>query len=221
MNRTLIDARSLQISARRKAASRPSYLSILRFLLLGALASSASLLAHAQDREETPLPNPQVVIKTNLGDVTLRLFRDKAPLTVANFLSYMEQGHYEGTIFHRVIPNFMIQGGGHTPDMAEKPTGDPIKNESRNRLHNIRGTIAMARLSDPDSATAQFFINQRTNLRLDWAPGAPGYTVFGEVIDGMSVVDYIASSPVQQVGGFSNVPVDPIIIKSVERKSLF
>ncbi|MEO0439043.1 MAG: peptidylprolyl isomerase [Pseudomonadota bacterium] len=98
MNRTLIDARSLRISARRKAAPRPSYLSILRFLLLGALASSASLLAHAQDREETPLPNPQVVIKTNLGDVTLRLFRDKAPLTVANFLSYMEQGHYEGTI---------------------------------------------------------------------------------------------------------------------------
>ena len=166
------------------------------------------------------LPNPQIVITTNFGDITLRLYRDKAPKTVENFLAYVEDGFYDGTIFHRVIPNFMIQGGGFTLQMEEKPTREPVVNESQNRLHNIRGTIAMARTSDPDSATAQFFINQRTNLRLDWTPGAEGYTVFGEVIDGMSVVDFIASSPVQQVGRLDNVPVDPVIIEKVTRKSL-
>ncbi|MEM6485783.1 MAG: peptidylprolyl isomerase [Pseudomonadota bacterium] len=188
--------------------------------MLMSVSVSVSVNTIAQERSDTPLPNPQVVIKTSYGDITLRLFRDKAPATVKNFLSYVDDGHYAGTIFHRVIPNFMIQGGGHTPDMTEKATREPVVNESRNRLHNIRGSIAMARTSDPDSATAQFFINQRTNLRLDWSPGAPGYTVFGEVIDGMSVVDFIASSPVQQVGGMANVPVEPILIKSVERKSL-
>jgi len=193
----------------------------------GALLLSLAVLfaislptAPARAQSVTPLPNPVVVITTNYGNITVRLFRDKAPATVENFLSYAEDGFYEGTIFHRVIPNFMIQGGGFTPDLEEKPTGEPIANESQNRLHNIRGSIAMARTSDPDSATAQFFINQRTNLRLDWQPGAPGYTVFGEVIDGMPVVDFIASSPVQQVGPYANVPVDPVIIEKVERKSL-
>ena len=166
------------------------------------------------------LPNPEVVISTNYGDITLRLYRDKAPKTVENFLAYVEDGHYDGTIFHRVISNFMIQGGGFTVDMEEKPTRDPVVNESQNRLHNVRGTIAMARTSDPDSATAQFFINQRTNLRLDWMPDAPGYTVFGEVIDGMSVVDFIASSPTQQIGPFANLPVDTVLIEKVARKSL-
>jgi cyclophilin family peptidyl-prolyl cis-trans isomerase len=132
----------------------------------------------------------------------------------------VEDGFYEGTIFHRVIPNFMIQGGGFTPDMTEKPTREPIPNESRNRLHNVRGTVAMARTSDPDSATAQFFINQRTNLQLDWMPGQPGYTVFGEVTDGMNVVDFIATAPVQEVGGHADVPVEPIVIKTIRRKSL-
>ena len=174
--------------------------------------------AHAQTGSS--LPNPEVVIKTNYGSITLRLFRDKAPITVENFLQYVEDGHYDGTIFHRVIPNFMIQGGGLTVDMQEKPTREPIVNESANRLHNIRGTIAMARTSDPDSAAAQFFINQRSNLRLDWTPGAVGYTVFGEVIDGLSVVDFIASSPVRQVGPHANVPVEPVIIESITRKSL-
>ncbi|MDO8862243.1 peptidylprolyl isomerase [Haliea sp. E1-2-M8] len=174
----------------------------------------------ATSAEETPLPNPQVVIKTNEGEVTLRLFRDKAPITVANFLAYVDAGHYNGTIFHRVIPNFMIQGGGFLPDMTEKETGEPIVNESRNRLHNVRGTIAMARTAEPDSATAQFFINQRTNLRLDWTPGQEGYTVFGEVTDGMAVVDYIASSPVQKLNGLSDVPTEPIMIKEIVRKPL-
>ena len=185
-------------------------------LLLAILAAAYAMAAPAQ----TPLPNPQVEIRTNYGVITLRLYRDKAPVTVENFLSYVEEGFYDGTIFHRVIPNFMIQGGGFTADMQEKPTRDPIVNESQNRLHNIRGTIAMARTSDPDSATAQFFINQRTNLRLDWQPGAAGYTVFGEVLDGMDVVDFIASSPVQQVGPYTDVPVDPVIIEKVSRKSL-
>jgi cyclophilin family peptidyl-prolyl cis-trans isomerase len=185
-------------------------------LLMAALLGTP--LAWAQN--DNKLPNPQIVIHTNYGDVTLRLFLDKSPVTVENFLAYVEEDFYHNTLFHRVVGNFMIQGGGFTPDMEEKPTRDPIVNESRNRLHNIRGTIAMARTSDPDSATAQFFINQRTNLKLDWVPNAPGYTVFGEVIDGMSVVDFIASSPVTKVGQLDNVPTDPVIITSIERKSL-
>lgn len=188
----------------------------LSALLLGALSSSAL----GQSSSPTPLPNPQVTITTNVGAISVRLFRDKAPITVENFLAYVDAGFYDGTIFHRVIPNFMIQGGGMTPDMQEKPVGDPIVNESKNRLHNVRGTLAMARTSDPDSATAQWFINQRTNLRLDWQPGAEGYTVFGEVIDGMSVVDYISTSPTAQIGPHGNVPIDPVIITKVERKSL-
>lgn len=180
-------------------------------LLLAPLAGAA---------DDSGLPNPEVVIETTQGNITVRLLRDKAPVTVENFLQYVEAGHYDGTIFHRVIPNFMIQGGGFTPDMQEKATRDPIPNESKNRLHNLRGTIAMARTEDPDSATAQFFINQRTNLKLDWTPGNPGYTVFGEVTDGMSVVDYISTAPVQQVGGHADVPVDPVIINKVYRKSL-
>jgi len=190
--------------------------------LRAALAALLLVLAPASwGQSSTPLPNPQVVIRTNYGDITLRLYRDKAPATVENFLAYVQDGFYEDTIFHRVIPNFMIQGGGFTVDMQEKPTREPVVNESRNRLHNIRGSIAMARTSDPDSATAQFFINQRTNLRLDWQPGAEGYTVFGEVLDGMDVVDFIASSPVQQLGPHANVPVDPVIIEKIERKRLF
>jgi len=161
--------------------------------------------------------NPQVVIRTSEGDITLQLFADKAPLTVENFLAYVEDGFYNGTIFHRVIPNFMIQGGGFSADMREKPTLEPVANESKNRLHNTRGTIAMARTNDPDSATSQFFINQRNNLRLDWAPGRPGYTVFGEVILGMDVVDFIATAPTGKTGRFSDVPQTPIVIEAIER----
>ncbi|MFK8047619.1 MAG: peptidylprolyl isomerase [Halioglobus sp.] len=185
-------------------------------LSLAALTWGGSSMA----AQETTLPNPQVTIKTNQGDITLRLFRDQAPITVENFLSYVDSGHYNGTIFHRVIRDFMIQGGGFLPDMTEKEVGEPIVNESKNRKHNTRGTIAMARTNDPDSATAQFFINQRTNLRLDWVPGKPGYTVFGEVVQGLSVIDYMATAPVTTVGGHANVPIEPIIIKEIVRKSL-
>ena len=162
--------------------------------------------------------NPVVVIETSEGNITVELFADKAPITVENFLAYVDEGHYDGTIFHRVISNFMIQGGGFTEDFSEKATKDPIKNESRNRLHNTRGTIAMARTSDPDSATSQFFINQRSNLRLDWVPGREGYTVFGEVTQGMDVVDFIATAPTGKRGRFSDVPVDTITIKSIKRQ---
>jgi len=180
----------------------------------------ALLLSSASLAEETALPNPIVTVKTSDGSFTLRLFRDKAPVTVENFLAYVDSGFYDGTIFHRVIPDFMIQGGGFLPDMAEKETLDPIVNESKNRLHNTRGTIAMARTNDPDSATSQFFINVRNNLRLDWAPGREGYTVFGEVIEGMKVVDFIATTPTGQVGSHGDVPTQPITIIEVKRKSL-
>lgn len=163
--------------------------------------------------------NPQVIIKTSEGDITLVLFADKAPVTVANFLSYVDAGFYNGTIFHRVIPDFMIQGGGFLPDMTEKPTDEPIVNESRNRLHNERGTIAMARTNDPDSAAAQFFINQRDNLRLDWAPGRPGYTVFGQVLLGLDIVDFIATAPTGKAGRFTDVPTTPILINEIVRVS--
>ena len=169
--------------------------------------------------------NPIVLMKTTDGDITIELFADKSPITVENFLSYVDDGHYDGTIFHRVIPNFMIQGGGFTEGLEEKPTKEPIVNESKNKLHNTRGTLAMARTNDPDSATAQFFINQRSNLRLDWSPGKDGYTVFGKVVDGMQVVDIIALSDTGAARAmttrgpnvFQDVPVKPIVIMSVQR----
>ena len=183
-------------------------------VLLFSLSVLLAPLAVAQDAT----PTPEVIIKTSDGDITVRLNPEKAPVTVENFLAYVDSGFYNGTIFHRVISNFMIQGGGFLPDMSQKETREPIENESKNKLHNIRGTIAMARTNDPDSATAQFFINQRSNLRLDWAPGREGYTVFGEVIDGMDVVDYIASAKTGRVGHFGDVPLEPIMIVEITRK---
>jgi cyclophilin family peptidyl-prolyl cis-trans isomerase len=184
---------------------------MIRVLLfcLSLLAAVFTVPASAQPA------NPQVLIKTSEGNITLQLFADKAPVTVANFLSYVESGFYKGTVFHRVIPNFMIQGGGFTPQMVEKPTGEPIVNESKNRLHNTRGTVAMARTNDPDSATSQFFINQRSNLRLDWTPGSEGYTVFGEVIQGMDIVDFIATAETGTAGGMGDVPKQAIVIEDV------
>ena len=163
--------------------------------------------------------DPEVVIKTSQGDITLRLFADKSPITVENFLDYVDSGHYRDTIFHRVILQFMIQGGGFNAQMEQKPVKEPIKNESGNRLHNKRGTIAMARTSAPDSATAQFYINHRDNLNLDWSPGKPGYAVFGEVTDGMHVVDAIAIEPTGTVGHYRDVPLKPITILDVVKVS--
>jgi cyclophilin family peptidyl-prolyl cis-trans isomerase len=161
--------------------------------------------------------DPEVVIRTSMGDVTVRLFPEKAPASVENFLNYADSGFYNGTIFHRVIARFMIQGGGFDEKMKKKPTGDPVVNEAKNRLHNERGTIAMARTNDPDSATSQFYINVRNNLTLDWAPRNPGYTVFGEVIDGMATVDAISLTQTGQVAGFQDVPLKQVKILEVVR----
>ena len=198
-------------------------LNFFRIVWRGLFAASMLLGAMGALSEETG--NPIVLMKTTDGDITIELFADKSPVTVENFLSYVDEGHYDGTVFHRVIPNFMIQGGGFTEALEEKPTREPIVNESKNKLHNTRGTLAMARTNDPDSATAQFFINQRSNLRLDWSPGKDGYTVFGEVLDGMQVVDIIALSDTgaaqamttSGLNVFQDVPVKPIIILSVQR----
>ncbi len=164
-------------------------------------------------------PNPQVLIRTSAGDIRVELYPEESPKTVENFLAYVDSGFYPGTIFHRVISNFMIQGGGFTRDMVEKPVREPVENESRNHLHNERGTLAMARTDDPDSATAQFFINVRANLRLDfdYVTRKPGYTVFGRVVEGMDVVDGISLVLTQTTAGMDDVPKNPIVIESIER----
>ena len=195
-----------------------------RKTLLVTLVTCMAVMTNLARADDT---NPMVVMKTTDGDITIELFVDKSPITVENFLRYVDEGHFDGTVFHRVIPNFMIQGGGFTVELEEKPAHAPIVNESRNKLHNTRGTLAMARTGDPDSATAQFFINQRSNLRLDWSPGKDGYTVFGEVTDGMQVVDIIALSDTGQAQAmttrgpavFQDVPVKPVVILSVSRLS--
>lgn len=191
--------------------------------LIAAVTMTVSLAASSDDSGDASAPI--VRLETTAGDITVKLYPDKSPVTVANFLAYVDSGHYDGTIFHRVIGNFMVQGGGFTEDLVEKPTGDPIVNESSNKLHNIRGTLAMARTNDPDSATAQFFINQRSNLRLDWSPGKAGYTVFGEVIDGMSAVDFIATAETGKKvfttssgkRPFSDVPVQNVVLRKAVR----
>jgi cyclophilin family peptidyl-prolyl cis-trans isomerase len=156
-----------------------------------------------------------VKLQTTMGDIILELNEDKAPVTTENFLTYVQENFYDGTIFHRVIPNFMIQGGGFTPDMAEKKTNPPITNEASNGLKNDRGTIAMARTSDPHSATSQFFVNLVDNDYLNYSPTNPGYTVFGKVIEGMDIADKIAKVKTAQNGPHANVPVEPIQIQSV------
>ncbi|RMF99146.1 MAG: peptidyl-prolyl cis-trans isomerase [Gammaproteobacteria bacterium] len=156
---------------------------------------------------------PQVRIETTAGAFTVELDAERAPKTVENFLQYVEDGFYEGTIFHRVVPNFVIQGGGYTVDLQAKPTREPICNESGNGLQNRRLTIAMARTSDPHSADAQFYINLADNLDLDPKPTRWGYAVFGQVIDGSDVVDAIGFRPTSPQGPFQNLPAAPVIIE--------
>ncbi len=165
--------------------------------------------------------NPVVVIKTSVGDITVELLKNKAPKSVENFLAYAESGFYNGTIFHRVIKGFMIQGGGFTPDMNRKSTKPPIQNEANNGLRNVRGSVAMARTSDVNSATSQFFINTVDNTGLDYkgsTPDAFGYAVFGKVISGMDVVDKIERTPTGSKGGARDVPLQPVVIESVKLK---
>ncbi len=165
--------------------------------------------------------NPVVVLSTSLGDMTLELFKDKAPVSVENFLQYARDGFYEGTIFHRVKPDFMIQGGGFTAEMFEKPTRPPIQNEATNGLKNARGTLAMARSRALRSATSQFYINVVDNRRLDhtgYSPDEFGYAVFGRVLSGMDVVDKIVATTTAMKDGMSDVPVTPVVITKVTVK---
>lgn len=160
--------------------------------------------------------NPEVVITTNLGEIKVKLNSEKAPVSTANFLKYVEKKHYDGTTFHRVIPTFMIQGGGHLPDMKEKETMPPIKNEAKNGLSNLRGTVAMARTNEVDSATSQFFINVVDNKKLDHVDdNRYGYSVFGEVSAGMDIVDKIRDVKTTTKGEYGDVPQEPVMIKSV------
>jgi cyclophilin family peptidyl-prolyl cis-trans isomerase len=157
---------------------------------------------------------PVVVLETSLGAITIELKKDKAPITVDNFVKYVEAKHYDGTIFHRVIPDFMIQGGGMDGSMTEKAARPPIRNEAKNGLRNLRGTIAMARTAAPDSAKAQFFINVKNNAALDYGVGGAGYAVFGEVTSGMDVVDRIVAVRTGNKGGHQNVPIEPVVINA-------
>jgi peptidyl-prolyl cis-trans isomerase B (cyclophilin B) len=161
--------------------------------------------------------NPVVLVETNMGNFKIELFEDKAPITVKNFLQYVADKHYDGTIFHRVISDFMIQGGGFEPGMKEKKTRDPIKNESNNGLSNVKYTVAMARTPQPNSATAQFFINVKDNTFLDKAKARDGvgYCVFGRVIEGTDVIDKIKDVPTGSVKGHDDVPTKDVVIKSV------
>ena len=196
-----------------------TYLNMLlqRLVCLAIIVLSSSAMAE----------NPIVKLETSEGNITVVLFTDKSPKTVENFLAHVDEGFYENTVFHRVIDNFMVQGGGFDVDLKQKKTERKVINESKNRVHNDRGTLAMARTSDPDSAGSQFFINQRNNPRLDWTPFKPGYTVFGEVITGMRIVDFMASTPTGNAVGttdkgqmpLQNVPLDPIVLLRVTRVS--
>ena len=179
-------------------------------LILSSLITPAALLA---------ADNPRVLMKTSKGDIELELYPEKAPVSVENFINYANNGFYDGTIFHRVISHFMIQGGGFTPDMQKKATAEPITNEASNGLSNKRGTIAMARTGDPHSATAQFFINVQDNLNLNYAGGSNprtwGYAVFGSVTGGMDVVDEIRFVQTTTQSPYSDVPIEPVVIEKV------
>ncbi|MDR6419337.1 peptidylprolyl isomerase [Paraburkholderia phenoliruptrix] len=182
-------------------------------LALGSAALIANAPAFAQSGSQAA--HPSVLLKTSEGDIRVELYPEKAPKTVANFLDYVKSGQYSGTIFHRVIRGFMIQGGGYTQSFAEKPTRAPIPLESRNGLKNTAGTLAMARTSDPNSATAQFFINTVDNAGLDYPnPDGNGYAVFGKVTSGMDVVKKIEATPTTTRGPMGDVPQKPIVIES-------
>jgi peptidyl-prolyl cis-trans isomerase A (cyclophilin A) len=161
--------------------------------------------------------NPKVLLTTSLGEIEIELDAEKAPISTANFLSYVDSGYYAGTQFHRVIPGFMVQGGGFDADMQQKDPQASIKNEADNGLHNVRGTLAMARTQVRDSATSQFFINHKDNAFLDHGSRDFGYAVFGKVVKGMDVVDKIAQVPTANRGGHQNVPREPVLITAAKR----
>lgn len=202
---------------------------ILRSLLLTSLLLPALALAqdaapvdqNASAEAPAAVVNPRVALHTNLGDIVLELDAAKAPISTENYLSYVKDGFYNGTVFHRVIDNFMAQGDGYTTDLQPKPTRAPIRNEANNGLSNLRGTVAMARTNDPHSANAQFFINLVDNPRLDFVSDQNGmtwgYAVFGKVVEGMDVVDQIRAIPTTGQGPFrSDVPTSPVVIERAE-----
>ena len=186
----------------------------LGLVALGLLALAAP--AAGQQDAAPSGDRPRVALETSKGTIVLELFPDRAPETVKNFLGYVESGFYDGTVFHRVIEGFMIQGGGFTPGLEQKETRAPIQNEAASGLSNERGTVAMARTSDPHSATSQFFINTGNNSRLDQSPGNPGYAAFGRVVDGMNVVDAIAGVETGRKGGMGDVPLEAVVIEKAE-----
>jgi len=193
-----------------------------RFLRVLTFIATAFFVAFSTSGAmEKKAANPVVVMETGMGDITVELLQDRAPKTVANFLEYVNTGFYKGTIFHRVIKGFMIQGGGLTPGMEQKPTRPPVENEASNGEKNMRGAVAMARTSEIHSATAQFFINTVHNTFLDHRSNSPegfGYCVFGRVTGGMEVVDKIESSATGSKGMIRDVPIQPVIIKDVRLK---
>ncbi len=191
-------------------------LSLLLAIAIACASASTNLAAQVKAANS----NPQVIIHTSMGDIGLELFADKSPLSVENFMRYVNSGFYDGTVFHRVISHFMIQGGGLTPDLKDKVTSEPIVNESPNGLSNKRGTVAMARTGNPHSATSQFFINVQDNGNLDYTDQNSsrgwGYAVFGKVTSGMDVVESIRFAETRTVPPYSDVPIEPIMIESVE-----
>ncbi len=197
----------------------------MRFILiLGAMVISVALVstvvpgpAASEEKSENPL----VKVETNMGSFTIELYEEKAPITVKNFLNYVDKKFYDGTIFHRIIPTFVIQGGGFTKDMTKKATAAPITNEADNGLKNLEATLSMARTMDINSATCQFFINLKDNTALDHkGKGAReyGYAVFGKVIEGWDVVEKIKGVKTTTKGSYKDVPVKPVVIKSMRRK---
>jgi peptidyl-prolyl cis-trans isomerase B (cyclophilin B) len=185
-------------------------------LLIPAAPPKSSPHPAKTTKSAVPAGNPRVALDTTKGRIVIELYADKAPKTVKSFLDYVKAGFYNGTIFHRVIPGFMVQGGGFTPDMTEKPTRPPIPNEADNGLQNQRGTLAMARTSDPNSAASEFFINVANNTPLNFRGKTPdgwGYAVFGNVVEGMDVVDAIVQVPTTTKGPYENVPVQPVVIQ--------
>jgi cyclophilin family peptidyl-prolyl cis-trans isomerase len=190
-----------------------------KHIVLTLLSVGLCLSTAAQDTTDAPEnPEPRVRVVTEIGDIVLRLDRVRAPLTVKAFLEYVDSGHYEGTIFHRVIPGFIAQTGGYTPDFELKPTTGNVVNESGNGLSNLRGTIGFARSNDPHSGTSQFYINLADNLDLNPRPTRWGYTVFGTVEEGMEIVDEIGHRPTGAGGPFpANVPIEPVLVDRIER----
>jgi peptidyl-prolyl cis-trans isomerase A (cyclophilin A) len=185
--------------------------------MLKKIALAACSVLFASSLMAADAQHPHVLLDTSFGKVEIELDTVKAPISSKNFLAYVDSGFYSNTIFHRVIPGFMVQGGGFNAQMAQKETRDPIKNEADNGLKNVRGTLSMARTSDVNSATSQFFINVNDNAFLDHGSRDFGYAVFAKVVSGMDVVDQIVNSQTTTKGGMQNVPVDPVLIKSAKR----